>query len=63
MARNARTAQQFFDQGLAYLHSFEYLDARNHFVKAQQADPQCGMAYWGELMAYNHPLFNRHRTT
>ena len=54
-----KQAQEFFDQGLAYLHSFEYLDARNHFVKAQQADPKCGMAYWGELMAYNHPLFNR----
>ena len=53
------TAQQHFKIGLLYLHSFEYLDARAEFIKAQQADPSCGMAYWGELMAYNHPLFNR----
>ncbi|NBU51397.1 MAG: hypothetical protein EBS24_02065 [Chitinophagia bacterium] len=52
-------AQKLFQEGLAYLHSFEYLDARETFLKAQQADPECGMAYWGEIMAYNHPLFNR----
>ena len=55
-------AQSHFSQGLLYLHSFEYLDARASFIKAQQADPSCGMAYWGELMAYNHPLFNRELT-
>lgn len=52
-------AQSHFKQGLLLLHSFEYLDARSEFIEAQKADPTCGMAYWGELMAYNHPLFNR----
>ena len=52
-------AQGHFKEGLLLLHSFEYLDARAAFINAQQADPSCGMAYWGELMAYNHPLFNR----
>jgi Tfp pilus assembly protein PilF len=55
-------AQQHFKDGLLYLHSFEYLDARAEFIKAQQADPSCGMAYWGEIMAYNHPMFNRELT-
>ena len=55
-------AQELFKQGLLYLHSFEYIDARNSFVEAQAADPSCGMAYWGEMMAYNHPLFNREMT-
>lgn len=52
-------AQEQFEKGLLYLHSFEYLEARNAFVKAQQMDPNCSMAYWGELMAYNQPLFNK----
>jgi len=52
-------AQTLFKEGLLYLHSFEYMDARDAFVKAQQADQTCGMAFWGEIMAYNHPLFNR----
>lgn len=56
------SAQEHFKNGLLYLHSFEYLDAREEFIKSQQADPSCGMAYWGELMAYNHPLFNRELT-
>lgn len=55
-------AQKYFKEGLLYLHSFEYLDARASFIKAQQADQLCGMAYWGEVMAYNHPLFNRELT-
>jgi len=57
------SAQKLFQEGLAYLHSFEYLDARESFLKAQEADPECGMAFWGEIMAYNHPLFNRELVT
>ncbi len=56
-------AQQHFEEGLLYLHSFEYLDAMSSFIRAQKADPECGMAYWGEAMAYYHPLFNKELTS
>jgi len=51
-----------FNQGLLYLHSFEYLDAANAFIKAQEIDKEFGMAYWGEAMAYNHNLWQRQLT-
>lgn len=52
-------AQPKFQEGLLYLHSFEYFDAMSAFQEAQQKDPNFGMAYWGELMAYNHGLWAR----
>lgn len=52
-------AQKLFKKGLLYLHSFEYLDANKAFAEAQKADKYCGMAYWGELMSCNHPLWQR----
>jgi tetratricopeptide (TPR) repeat protein len=48
-----------FEQGLLLLHSFEYEDARAAFVKAQEADPDFAMAYWGEAMTHNHPIWHR----
>lgn len=50
-------AQEHFEKGLLLLHSFEYEDAREAFKKARQADPNMGMAYWGEAMTYNHSLW------
>jgi tetratricopeptide (TPR) repeat protein len=50
-------AQEYFLKGMLLLHSFEYDDAAENFVKAQQADSTCAMAYWGEAMTYNHPLW------
>ncbi|MCB0636387.1 MAG: hypothetical protein KDC54_07200, partial [Lewinella sp.] len=46
-----------FQEGLLLLHSFEYEDARKAFLRAQEADPGMAMAYWGETMTYNHPLW------
>ncbi|WKK65579.1 hypothetical protein [Lutimonas zeaxanthinifaciens] len=46
-----------FEKGLLLLHSFEYSDSREAFRKAQEADPNMLMAYWGEAMTYNHPLW------
>ena len=37
--------------------AFEYEDAREAFVEAQKAAPGFAMAYWGEAMTYNHPLW------
>lgn len=46
-----------FKKGLLLLHSFEYQDARDEFLKAQEADANLAMAYWGEAMTYNHSLW------
>ena len=46
-----------FEKGLLLLHSFEYDDARESFIQAQETDPQMAMAYWGEAMTYNHSLW------
>ncbi len=50
-------AQEPFLRGLLALHSFEYHDARRLFREAQAADPGFAMAYWGEAMTYNHPIW------
>jgi tetratricopeptide (TPR) repeat protein len=50
-------AQQVFLTGMAQLHNFEYADAAQWFKKAQDADPSFALAYWGEAMTYNHPVW------
>lgn len=50
-------AQAPFLEGLAHLHNFEYALAAPAFRKAQQADPGFVLAYWGEAMTHNHPLW------
>jgi Tfp pilus assembly protein PilF len=50
-------AQAPFLRGLALLHNFEYDSAEDAFRDAQAADPAFAMAYWGEAMTHNHPLW------
>ena len=50
-------AQAPFLRGLALLHDFEYSTAAEAFREAQAADPGFVMAYWGEAMTHNHPLW------
>ena len=50
-------AREFFVRGVLLLHSFEYEDAREQFLKAQKLDPDFTMTYWAEAMTYNHPLW------
>lgn len=52
-------AQQAFIDGMLLLHLFEYPFARDEFLKAQALDPEFAMAYWGEAMTYNHPIWDR----
>lgn len=52
-------AQEHFQKGLLLLHSFEYDDAETAFVAAQKADSTLAMAYWGEAMTHNHPLWRQ----
>ena len=50
-------AQRRFLRGALLLHNFEYDDARAAFQRAQKVDPDFAMAYWGEAMTMNHPLW------
>jgi tetratricopeptide (TPR) repeat protein len=50
-------AQKHFLKGVLWLHSFEYEDARAEFQQAQKLEPGFAMAYWGEAMTYNHPIW------
>ncbi|MEP6905888.1 MAG: hypothetical protein ABI875_07365, partial [Gemmatimonadales bacterium] len=52
-------AQAPFIRGVLFMHSFEYPSALAEFQKAEQADPNFAMAYWGEAMTYTHPRWNQ----
>jgi tetratricopeptide (TPR) repeat protein len=51
-------AQTAFIRGLLLLHVFEYDDAAKAFQVAEKIDPTFAMAYWGEAMTHNHPVWN-----
>jgi tetratricopeptide (TPR) repeat protein len=53
----APEAQAPFFRGLLLLHSFEYDAAREAFREAQALDPGFAMAYWGEALTHNHPIW------
>jgi tetratricopeptide (TPR) repeat protein len=53
----AASAQPHFIRGVLLLHSFEYDPAIAEFREAQRIDPAFAMAYWGEAMCYDQPLW------
>ncbi len=53
----APAAQPKFIEGVKDLHSFEFDEAAEAFHEAQRLDPNFALAYWGEAMSYNHPLW------
>jgi tetratricopeptide (TPR) repeat protein len=53
----AAPAQKDFLEGVAMLHDFEYESAATAFRRAEAADPGFAMAYWGEAMTFNHPIW------
>ena len=59
----ARGAQRAFLRGVALLHSFEYDDAADAFREAQRLDSAFAMAYWGEALTYDHPLWGEQDST
>ena len=50
-------AQAAFIEGVKALHSFEFDAAAEAFRRAQNADATFALAFWGEAMSYNHPLW------
>jgi tetratricopeptide (TPR) repeat protein len=53
----AAAAQGAFLEGVKNLHSFQFDEAAVAFRRAQTTDPAFAMAYWGEAMSHNHPLW------
>lgn len=48
----SRVAQAFYDQGLAYLHSYVWLEAARSFNQALRADPNLAIAHAELSIAY-----------
>src|SRR4051812_8072287 len=49
-------AQRRFDRAMRYQHSFWYRESKELFEQVLQADPDCGIAYWGiALSLLNNP--------
>jgi tetratricopeptide (TPR) repeat protein len=44
-------AQRYFNQGLAFVHGFNYNAAIRAFQQAADLDPECAMAHWGIALA------------
>src|SRR5262245_43344115 len=44
---SAPQAQAFYDQGIAYLHSYVWIDAARSFHEALRKDPRLAMAWIG----------------
>ncbi len=55
----SKDAQAHFIKGIYFLHSLDYNAAEQEFIEAQEIDPEFAMAYWGEAMTYNYPLWFR----
>ena len=56
-------AQALFVKGVLYMHNFHYDEAIDAFRQAQKRDPGDVMSYWGEAMAYTHPVWNEQDTS
>ena len=50
-------AQAPFLTGVKALYNFEFDIAAEAFQQAEKADPGFALAYWGEAMSFNHPLW------
>ncbi|HZF13850.1 MAG TPA: hypothetical protein VFE33_34080 [Thermoanaerobaculia bacterium] len=50
-------AQAAFLRGVAALHSFWYDEAAEAFREAERLEPGFALAYWGEAMTANHPIW------
>lgn len=51
-------AQDAFVRGVLLLHLFEYPFAEKEFQRAREIDPGFAMAYWGEAITHNHPIWD-----
>src|SRR4029079_7935705 len=47
----SQEAQAFFNQGVAQLYGFWFVEAEHSFVQASKIDPGAAMPYWGIAMS------------
>lgn len=52
-------AQEPFIRGVLALHNFWFDEAEEAFKRVQEIDPGFALAYWGEAMSHNHPLWSQ----
>jgi hypothetical protein len=52
------SVQSAMESGLALLHSFQYDEAEQAFIKASLGDSRCALAYWGKAMALYQQLWD-----
>ncbi len=52
VSTSSRRAQAFYDQGLAYLHSYVWVEAARSFNQALRLDPRLALAQLGLTLAY-----------
>jgi hypothetical protein len=50
-------AQAPFLTGTKAFYNFEFDLAAEAFQQTEKADPNFALAYWGEAMSFNHPLW------
>jgi len=50
-------AQAHFNRGMLWFYNFGYDEAVDEFRAAQRLDPDFAMAYWGEALSYNRPVW------
>ena len=62
VSTSSREAQEFYDQGLAYLQSYVWIEAARSFHQALRYDPKLAMAYVGLSYAYSPIDFPAART-
>ncbi len=59
-------AQAYFDQGFAWMYSFNHDEAIRSFAKAAELDPECAMAWWAIALCegpnYNDPVMTQERS-
>ncbi|NNC87801.1 MAG: tetratricopeptide repeat protein [Akkermansiaceae bacterium] len=48
---DSKKAQDYFNQGLAFLHAFNHDEAIRSFEEAARHDPDCAMAHWAIALA------------
>jgi len=52
ISTKSRDAQVFFNQGMAYLYNFEYVQAARSFYTGLEHDSSAAMLYWGLSQTY-----------
>lgn len=46
-----------YEKAVLLLHNFQYDDATELFIQTQKEHPDLVLAYWGEAMSYDHPVW------